>query len=130
MAYDKLHNGISEALKANGFNIIRDPLCVKHGSFKFFVDLEAERNGEKFAIEIKSFNNSFLAEFYKIIGQVIVYGRVLKLRKMPHRLFLALEHTAWNGYFQETVPRLIMKRYHFNIISVDIERKHLEMISF
>ena len=130
MAYDKLHANIRKALESNGFKTLSDPLSFRHDGLKFFIDLEIERDQQKYAIEIKSFNNSFLAEFYKMLGQILVYQRVMKIKKMNHRLYLGMTQDMFKTYLDEKFPRLILTRYHINILTVSLDKKNIAFYNF
>lgn len=130
MAYDKLHNRIKKVLESNGFKTINDPLSFRHEGLRFFVDLEMERDKELYAIEIKSFNSSFLAEFYKMLGQIMIYKRVMKIKSMSHRLFLAMTSDMYHTYLNEKFPRLILIRYHIAILTVTFDKNTISFYNF
>jgi hypothetical protein len=94
MARDTFHQNVKVALEKEGWMITSDPLQVKFGKLDLYVDLGAERvigaqrDGEKIAIEIKSFlGQSTVTEFHAAIGQFIGYREVLNLVE-PNRILL------------------------------------------
>lgn len=130
MAYDKLHENIKAALEMNGFKTRKDPMSLRCEGLRFFIDLAMERNNETYAIEIKSFNSSFLAEFYKMLGQTLIYRRVLKMLNKPHELHTAITRETFRKYFRDPIPNIILKRYHLNIMSIDTESKKIHIHRF
>ena len=60
-AKDFYHNAVKTALQKDGWRITADPLLLRAGLMTLYVDLGAERlftaekDGEKIAVEIKSF---------------------------------------------------------------------------
>lgn len=77
-AKDIYHNVVKTALEKDGWNITADPLIMKFGEVDLFIDLgaekviSAEKNGEKIAVEIKSFaGTSLVSEFHSALGQFI-----------------------------------------------------------
>lgn len=130
MAFDKLHDHIKRTLESNGFKCLNDPLTLHYDGLKFFIDLEMERDHQKYAIEIKSFNNSFLAEFYKMLGQVLIYKRILKLKGLSHQLYTAMSSDMYQTYLTDKFSKLILTRYHVSILTVNREKKTLAFYNF
>jgi hypothetical protein len=70
-AKDKFHNFVKIALQKDGWQITDDPLSISMGGVDMLIDLgaehllAAERQGEKIAVEIKSFlNTSAITDFH------------------------------------------------------------------
>jgi XisH protein len=79
MARDKFHYEVKQALVYDGWSITDDPLYIKIGTIPIHIDLGAEKiigaekDGEKIAVEIKTFSMlSFITAFYDAVGQYIV----------------------------------------------------------
>jgi len=113
MAKDLFHNVVINALIKDGWQITNDPLFLKVGGVDFFIDLgaekliAAERDGQKIAVEIKSFiNPSSTADFHLAIGQFINYRVALKVAEPDRRLILAIPDTAYNTFFQKSLALL------------------------
>jgi hypothetical protein len=78
-AKDKLHEAVRNALIKDGWNITDDPLYLKISEkIDFYIDLgaekliSAEKEGEKIAVEIKSFiGKSNIFEFHAALGQFL-----------------------------------------------------------
>ena len=89
-AKDLFHESVKRALEKDNWVITADPLKFKFGKVRFEVDLAAdrliaaEREGEKIAVEIKSFlRASTITDFYAALGQFLSYR--LALRETHHR---------------------------------------------
>lgn len=84
MARDIFHENVKEALLKDGWTITADPLTFKIGKVQVQIDLgverliEAQRETEKIAVEIKTFSNaSFITALYEALGKYIIYRNVL-----------------------------------------------------
>jgi hypothetical protein len=130
MAKDLFHDVVKTALIKDGWQITDDPLFLKVGGVDFFIDLgaekllAAERDGEKIAVEIKSFiNTSTVADFHLAIRQFINYRTALKLKDPDRKLFLAIPDIAYDSFFQKEFPRLIIQEYQLELFVYDIENE-------
>jgi hypothetical protein len=99
---DSVQDAFIIALQLDGWIITHDPLTLKLRSRSVFVDLgaekllEAEKNGQKIAVEVKSFTgHSILTEFYRAIGQYQIYTVALKKQYPDYQLFLAMPIAAY-----------------------------------
>lgn len=108
MARDKFHYEFKHALENEGWNVTDDPLVVKSGGITVQIDMGAERligaekEGEKIAIEVKTFGIiSFITAFYEAIGKYIVYRKALKLEKSERKLYLAVPVDVYEKHFNE-----------------------------
>ena len=79
-AKDVIHDAVKNALIKDGWTITDDPLRLKYKAVNLSVDLAAERalaaerDGEKIAVEIKSFLNASTINDLKLaIGQFSLY---------------------------------------------------------
>ena len=130
MARDLFHNVVINALIKDGWQISNDPLFLKVGGVDFFIDLGAEkligaeRDGQKIAVEIKSFiNPSSTADFHLAIGQFINYRVALKVAEPDRRLILAIPDTAYNTFFQKSFPQMVIEEYQLCLIVYDLEKE-------
>ena len=78
MVKDIYHDTVRTALEKDGWTITDDPLTLSVGKREVFVDLAAEkpltaeRQGEKIAVEVKSFiSPSPVKDLQNAIGQYI-----------------------------------------------------------
>jgi len=112
---DVFHEVVKIALIKDGWTITHDPLTLSIGIRKVFIDLAGERligiekDGEKIAVEIKSFlGDSDVTELEKAIGQYILYRRILREKEPDRKLYLAVEEKTYNGIFSEPIADLIV----------------------
>jgi hypothetical protein len=124
MAKDKYHDHVKAALITEGWRITHDPLFIKIGRRKGYIDLGAEREligaergSEKIAVEIKSFlGASDLNDFEDALGQFMVYLFALGEIDKDRILFLAMPETYYDRFFEDTFFTKMTKHYNVNII--------------
>ena len=105
-ARDIYHQLVIRALEKAGWRITHDPLSLQIGGVEMYIDLgaeqliAAEKEGEKIAVEIKSFVAvSAIYEFHLAIGQYRNYQLAL-LQEDPERvLYLAVPEDAYDRFF-------------------------------
>lgn len=106
MAKDIYHNTVKVALEKEGWLITNDPLTLTAGKRDVFADLAAERilmaqrQEEKIAVEIKSFQSpSPVKDLEQAVGQYILYANLLS-RSQPDRiLYLAIREETYTEFF-------------------------------
>ena len=131
-AKDFFHNAVRLALEKDGWLITNDPLSFTVDTLDFRIDLGAERllgaekEGQKIAVEIKSFlGQSEVAEFHIALGQTLNYRSVLR-KKEPNRiLYLAIGHEIYKEFFlipfiQEIIAEHQLKLLIFEAIKQEI----------
>ena len=112
-AKDVFHEVVKKALQKDGWQITHDPLSFRVGGVNMSIDLAAEkliaaeREGEKIAVEIKSFleKSSAISEFDTALGQFINYRAALRRREPERILYLAVPVTTYNTFFQLDFPQ-------------------------
>jgi hypothetical protein len=97
------HQILRTALEREGWQVTDDPFFVKIGRKTAEIDLGAERiilaerPSEKIAVEVKSFvGTSLITEFYKALGQFLMYQRALQNVEPDRILFLAVPQAAYD----------------------------------
>jgi len=133
MARDKYHEVVKTALVKDGWLITDDPLIVEAGKRKIQVDLGAERllaaekEGEKIAVEVKSFVGvSALHDFYQALGQFNFYQYALE-KKMPERtLFLAVPVDIYEDFFKEDFIEDLLACYQVKLLVYQIDPAIIE----
>ncbi|WP_424099651.1 XisH family protein [Moorena producens] len=130
MAKDLFHDVVKNALIKDGWQITDDPFFLKVGGVEFFIDLgaekliAAERNGQRIAVEIKSFiNPSSITDFHLAIGQFINYRVALKVKDPERQLFLAVPDTTYQRFFQKEFPQIVIQEYQLKLLSYDIDNE-------
>jgi XisH protein len=105
---DQYHDVVRRALEKESWDITDDPLFVQAGKRKLKIDLGAERligaerNGEKIAVEIKSFlRESAVYDFYGALGQFRFYFRALQKSEPDRVLYLAISQDVYDDFFDE-----------------------------
>lgn len=105
-AKDLFHDTVKYALEKDGWNITDDPLFIQVGIISYHIDLgaeclmAAEKNGEKIAVEIKSFlGKSTVSEFHAALGQYIEYRFALEEKHPGRILFLAVPVDIYETFF-------------------------------
>jgi XisH protein len=130
-AKDKLHEAVRNALIKDGWNITDDPLYLKISEkIDFYIDLgaekliSAEKEGEKIAVEIKSFiGKSNIFEFHAALGQFLNYKLALQKTDAERILFLAIPQKVYNEFFTIEFVEESVALYQVKILIYDIENE-------
>jgi XisH protein len=128
-ARDKFHEIVKSALQKNGWQITHDPLLIRiEGIPDMYIDLgaeriiAAEREGQKIAVEVKSFiGTSTISEFHTAIGQFINYRYALEEISSVRVLYLAVPLNTYNDFLNKPFIQSILKRSQINLIVYDVE---------
>ena len=126
-ARDKFHDAVKHALEKEGWQITHDPLRIKFGEEdKIQIDLGAEKvlgaekEGQKIAVEIKSFlSDSAVFDFHLALGQFLNYRLVLEATEPERILFLAVPNYTYESFFYRDLPQAAIKKYQINLIIYD-----------
>lgn len=131
-ARDKIHDAVKTALIKDGWTITADPLRLEYGDFHLEVDLEAEKaleaekDGTKIAVEIKSFlSPSTINDLKQALGSFNLYVVFLRNLKPQHRLWLAISDTTFEELFSLEGIELIFEAYKIPLIIVDIKSEEV-----
>lgn len=123
MAKDIFHNAVRVALEAEEWLITHDPFALKAGEINMEIDLAAEKmiaaekDGQKIAVEIKSFlSKSKLQDFYLAKGQYDVYRKGLSKNEVDRKLYLAIEEEIYESFFQKALIREIISEENIFLI--------------
>lgn len=128
-AKDVFHEVVKKALQKDGWQITHDPLSFSVGGVNMSIDLAAEkliaaeRQGEKIAVEVKSFleRSSAISEFHTALGQFINYRGALKRRYPERILYLAVPLTTYKTFFQLDFPKEMVQENQVKMIIYDVE---------
>jgi hypothetical protein len=126
-ARDKFHNAVKLGLEKEGWNITDDPLRIEFGEEdKIQIDLGAERflgaekEGQKIAIEVKSFlSDSAMFDFHLALGQFLNYHLVLEKTEPNRILYLAVPIATYESFFYRDLPKAAIKKYIVRLIVYD-----------
>ncbi|MEH2118563.1 XisH family protein [Nostoc sp.] len=130
-AKDVFHEVVKKALQKDGWQITHDPLSISVGGVNVSIDLAAEkliaaeREGEKIAVEVKSFleKSSAISEFHTALGQFINYRGALRRRQPERVLFLAVPLTTYKTFFQLDFPQAMIEENQVKMIIYDVEQE-------
>ncbi|MGM3307785.1 XisH family protein [Anabaena sp. WFMT] len=130
-AKDVFHEVVKKALQKDGWQITHDPLSISVGGVNLSIDLAAEKliaaekEGEKIAVEIKSFleRSSAISEFHTALGQFINYRGALRRRQPDRVLYLAVPLTTYKTFFNLDFPRDMIEENQVKMIIYDVEHE-------
>ncbi len=123
-AKDFFYDAVKVGLEKDGWTITHDPLTIPAiGLTQYHIDLgaekilAAEKEGQKIAVEIKSFvGHSFAKEFHLALGQFNNYMVALKNADPNRKLFLAISKKVYDTYFETKHIQDVIKQYHLQIL--------------
>jgi len=122
-ARDIYHHTVTQALIKAGWNITHDPLRLQWGTKDMYVDLgaeelvAAEQQGQKNAVEIKSFiGPSEIEDLRNALGQFILYRTILHTTEPERTLYLAVREATYFAIFEEPVGQLLIQQQHLRLI--------------
>ncbi len=109
-AKDIFHDAVKTALQKDGWAITDDPLHLRlSGVIDLYIDLgaekllAAEKEGQKIAVEIKSFlGASAISDFHHALGQFTNYRYALEDTEPDRTLYLAIPLDIYDEFF--TLP--------------------------
>lgn len=127
-ARDVFHSRVKEALITEGWVITHDPYRLTIGKRRAFIDLgaemplAAERDGNRIAVEVKSFlGESALDDLENALGQYGVYRAILKLREPDRTLYLAVPKTMRDLLMDERDFRHILREFEASLIIFSVD---------
>jgi XisH protein len=126
-AQDFYHDAVVRALTADGWMITHDPLSLSYGGRDLYVDLgaerttiAAERDGQKIAVEIKSFlGSSPVRDLEEAVGQYQIYRTVLTEIDPDRMLYLAVPQRVYESLLAERFGQLIRQRLQLRLMVFD-----------
>jgi CRISPR/Cas system-associated exonuclease Cas4 (RecB family) len=120
---DIAHDTVKKALEKNNWTITHDPFYIQLEEIDLYIDLAAEKmlaaekNGQRIAVEIKSFlGSSTITEFHHALGQFLNYRLALSVKEPEYQLYLAVPVNTYNSFFQRQLPRLAVREYQLKLI--------------
>jgi hypothetical protein len=125
-AKDIFHEAVRTGLEKEGWVITDDPLKLQVGGVEMYVDLgaekiiAAEKDGQKIAVEIKSFiGPSNISEFHTAIGQFINYRVALEEQYPERALYLAVPLATYQTFFSLQFIQTVVQRFEVKVIVYD-----------
>lgn len=132
MARDKFHYEVKQALVYEGWSVTDDPLYIKIGTIPIHIDLGAEKiigaekDGQKIAVEIKTFGMlSFITAFHDAVGQYIVYREALAIIESERILYLAMPIDIYEEYGSELLVQRVLANNKIKIILYEASTQHI-----
>jgi hypothetical protein len=129
-AKDAFHTVVKTALEKEGWLITHDPYTLQAGTLELYIDLgaekviAAEKQGQKIAIEIKSFlSPSKITELYAALGQFIIYRIALQEQEANRTLYLAVPSTVYNEFFILPFIQSVIKTNQLCLLIYNIEQE-------
>jgi hypothetical protein len=133
-AKDLFHDAVKNALIKEGWTITDDPLTFKIDGINISIDLGAEKiigaekDGEKIAVEIKSFiSPSPLTEFHAALGQTLNYRLFLEEENSDRQIFLAIPVETYREFFLKNIIQKAVKINQIKIIVYDSVNEVIEL---
>jgi hypothetical protein len=130
-AKDAAHDIVRLALEKEGWVITHDPYYLKVGGVEFYIDLgaeeeilAAERNGQKIAVEIKSFlGASSISEFHTALGQFLNYRLALEEKEPDRVLYLAIPAETYDEFFILPFIQKAIQRSQLKLLIYDEQQE-------
>jgi XisH protein len=129
-AKDLFHDAVKIGLQKENWIITDDPLSLKFGDTRIYINLGAEkilgaeRGEEKIAVEIKTFASaSVVFDFHLAIGQFINYQVALENKDPMRLLYLAVPQEIHNSFFQSLLARAVIDKYQIRLLIYDPENE-------
>ncbi|MEG5058831.1 XisH family protein [Microcoleus sp. A2-C5] len=129
-AKDAFHEVVKIALQKDGWQITHDPYTLQAGTLELYIDLgaekvvAAEKDGQKIAVEIKSFTGpSKISQFYTALGQFISYRAALQKQENERILYLAVPGNVYDSFFTMGFIQSLVKQNQIHLIVYDIEQE-------
>jgi XisH protein len=129
-AKDLFHDAVKKGLEKEQWIITDDPLSLKFGDSRIYIDLgaekvlAAEKGTEKIAVEIKTFaSDSVVFDFHVALGQFLNYQVVLENKDPSRKLYLAVPEEIYNTFFQSLLAKAVVQKYQIQLITYDPEHE-------
>lgn len=126
MVKDIYHDQVKKALFKDGWKITHDPLIIQFAGIESKIDLGAEKiigaqkDGQKIAIEIKSFfGDSAIYEFHLALGQYLNYRLVLDAQEPDRLLYLAVPQDIYDTFFIIPFTQIAVQHHKLQLVVYD-----------
>ncbi|MGD2184406.1 element excision factor XisH family protein [Lusitaniella coriacea] len=126
MAKDIYHDTVKTALEKDGWTITNETFTLPAGKRNVFVDLAAEkpltaeRQGQKIAVEVKSFvSPSPVKDLQNALGQYILYAELLAISEPDRILYLAIREEIHVDFFSESIVKIVLANHPIKLIIFD-----------
>jgi hypothetical protein len=125
------HDAVIQALLADGWTITHDPLLIRSGDRRLFIDLGAERltigaerGSERIAVEISSFvADSPVRDLQEAVGQFVVYRALLSQAEPERTLFLGVASRVYDAVLTEPLGQLVVADVRLRLLVFDPQQQ-------
>lgn len=111
------------ALLKDTWLVTDEQFYIRSGGVEIYIDIgaekviAAERDGEKIAVEVKSFlGYSNITEFHVAVGQFINYRSILSDEQPDRILYLAIPLDVYDSFFQLPFTQKIIRENNIKLI--------------
>jgi hypothetical protein len=116
-AKDRFHEAVKTGLQKEKWRIVEDPLNLTWEEVELRIDLAADREDEKIAVEIKSFlEQSTVYSFHGAVGQFVSYRTMLEEKDPDRRLYRAVPLDTYKSFFQQPFTRAVIQKNQIPLI--------------
>jgi XisH protein len=131
---DAIHEVVKSALVKGGWTITADPYVIEYGGVRVYADLaaesrpiEAEREGRRIIVEIKSFLGlSPVHDFEVALGQYSLYRTLLGATAPDHEIYLAVGSEIFRSFFSRQGVAFVVRQSGMKLLVVNLESKEIE----
>lgn len=131
-AQDFIHEAVKKALIKDGWTITDDPLIIDYQDARVFVDLgakrviAAERDGEKIAVEIKTFaGRSAIHDMEIALGQYVLYLSLLEAVEPDRKLYIAVSSAVYESIIERGSIQFVIRRNRVPFIVVNLAQEEI-----
>lgn len=125
-AKDIFHETVRAALEKEAWTITDDPLYLRLGRDKAYVDfgaeklLTAQKGQRKIAVEVKSFvGASEVHDLHEALGQYLVYQTMLERTEPDRKLYLAVSEEVFERIFTRDLGAALIESHNLSMIIFD-----------
>ena len=125
-AKDRYHNTVVHALENAGWRVSEQKFLMLHER-RLWIDMQAERNGERIIVEVKGFENlsSPVEYLASVAGQHLIYLASLEYLEIDLPLNLAVPEDAYYGILSETIGQQVRHRANIQLMVFHPEREEV-----
>jgi XisH protein len=132
-AKNVFHDIVVEALAADGWTVIADPLRLTFGDHDMYVDLGllgsalvAERAGREIAVEVQSFiGESVMNDLHRAVGQYVIYRAVLGEVRQGVPIYMAVHDEVFGEVFTDDLGKLLLSRLVQQVVVFDVATRRV-----
>jgi len=123
---DKYHDNMVNALKKDGWRVVRENVAIGDDVRQLIVDILAQRHTdeilEAILVEVKVFEDakSPMTYLQKAIGQYMLYLAFLDYAKNSTPLYLALPSTVYDTLFSEDIVTHAIQFLKIKLVIFDV----------